>query len=199
MRHKKIKKWLSDQCDGELSLRKKKILETHLERCSSCSSYARALEKIAEEASKIKLPEAPQSYWQDFSSRLKARVSSIPGKKRKAEGLFPGWKWALATAASLFILGFGLFLYLAHNKKIAQDDYFFSFENSFSPIREEIGEDSELEDVFNSILLASIDESLESERMNMYLEFQGNAFFWEDFSEEEIRVPWAEIEKETKL
>jgi hypothetical protein len=200
MRHKKIQKWLSDQCDGELSRKKKRILDAHLERCSSCRSYAEGLERIAEETSKIKLPEVSPSYWEDFSSRLKARVSSIPEEIRKGEGLFLRWKWAFATAASLFVLALGLFLYLAHNKKTAQDDYIFSFENSFSQIREEIGDDSELEDVFNSILLASIDENLESDRMNMYLDFYGNTFFWENFSqEEEISVPWAEIEKETRL
>lgn len=199
MRHEKIQKWLSDQSDGELSGKKKRILDAHLEKCSFCRSYAEALERIAGETKKIKWPEGSPSYWEDFSSRLKARVSSIPEEKRKAEGLFLRRKWALATAASLFILAFGLFLYLAHNKKIAQEEYIFSLENSFNQIREEIGDDSELEDVFNSILLASIDENLESDRMNIYLDFYGDTFFWENFSEEEISVPWTEIEKETKL
>jgi hypothetical protein len=198
MRHQKIQKWLSDQCDGELSRKKKRILDAHLERCSFCRSYAAILERIAEETNKIKLPEVSPFYWEDFSSRLKARVSSIPEEKRKGEGFFLRWKWAFATAASLFVLAFGLFLYLAHNKKIAQEDYIFSFENSFSQIREEIGDDSELEDAFNSILSASIDENLESDKMKMYLDFYEDTFFWENFSEDAISVPWAEIEKEPK-
>jgi len=199
MRHIKIQKWLSDQCDGELSRKKKRILDAHLERCSFCRSYAQGLEKIAGETRKIKLPEVSPSYWEDFSSRLKARVSSIPEEKRKAEGLFLRWKWAFGTAACLFVLAFGLFLYLAHNKKISQEDYIFSYENSFSQISEEIGDDPELEQAFNSILLASIDESLESDRVKMYLDDYRNTFFWENFSEEEISIPGAEIKKETKL
>ncbi len=196
MRHKKIQKWLSDQCDGELSGRRKRILEVHLERCALCRSYAENLERIAKETSKIKLPEVSPSYWQDFSSRLKARIS-IPEERGRAEGLFLRWRWALAAAASIFVLAFGLFLYLAQNK-IVQETYDFSFEDSFSQIREEIGNDSELEDVFNSILFASIWENLETDRMNIDLDFYGNNFFWENFSEE-ISAPGAVIEKETKL
>jgi hypothetical protein len=199
MRHQKIQKWLSDQCDGELSRRKKRIVDAHLERCSICRSYAAMLERIAEETGKIRWPEVSPSYWNDFSFRLKARVSSIPEEKIRGEGLFLRWKWAFATAASLFVLALGLFLYLAHNKKIAHEDYIFSFENSFNEIREDIGDDSELEGIFNSILLASIDENLERDRMKTYLDFYENTFFWENFSEEEISVPWAEIEKEPKL
>lgn len=198
MRHKKIQKWLSDQCDDELSERKKRILEAHLERCARCRSYAEGIERIAKEASKIKLPEVSPSYWQDFSFRLKAGISSIPEERRRSEGLFLRWRWALAAAASIFILAFGLFLYLAQNK-IVQETYDFSFEDSLSQIREEIGNDSELEDVFNSILFASIWENLESDRMNMDFDFYGNNIFWENFSEEEISVPGADIEKETKL
>jgi len=197
MRHKKIQKWLSDQCDGELSERKERILEAHLERCAPCRSYAAILERVARETSKIKLPEVSPSYWQDFSFRLKKRISSIQKGRGRSEGLFLRWKWALAAAASIFVLAFGLFLYLAQNK-IVQETYDFSFEDSFSQIREEIGNDSELEDVFNSILFASIWENLETDRMNIDLDFYGNNFFWENFSEE-ISAPGAVIEKETKL
>ncbi len=198
MRHKKIQKWLSDRKDGELSEKRKKILEMHLERCVSCRSYGEDLERISEETEKVKLPEVSSSYWEDFTHRLKAKISSIPEEERKGKELLLRWRWALAAALSIFVVALGLLLHNTQDNTF-QEVYLSSFEGSLYETYQHLGSDPELEEAFNSILLASIAENVEIDRMNTYLDFYEDRHFWENFSEEEIDFLEAAIRKEEKL
>jgi hypothetical protein len=198
MRHKKIQKWLSDRNDGELSEKRKKILEMHLERCVSCRSYGEDLERISEETEKVKLPEVSSSYWEDFTHRLKAKISPISAEERRGKEPLLRWRWAFAAAVSIFVVALGLLLYNTQDITF-EEVYLSSFKGSLSKIYQQLGSDKELEEAFNSILLASLAEDLETDRMNAYLDFYEDKHFWENFSQEEIDFLEAVIRKETKL
>ena len=74
--------------------------------------------------------------------------------------------------------------------------YVFSLENSLASIYMEIGDDSELEELFNSILVESIDEYLEDSEWMERPDYLENLLLWEDFTEEEIEFLESEIKKD---
>jgi len=198
VRHKKIEKLLSNNIDGELPEKKKKILETHLRKCSSCSSYAENVERIHKEAKNLEKLEVPPAYWEEFTSRIKTEISSTQQEKLRGAPLFLRWKWAWAGAASLFVIVVGLFLYIIQNKT-PQEVYVFSFERSLAKIYQEIGSDQELEQLFNSVILASIGETLEDSGWGERPDFYENLILWENLTEEEMRYLESEIKKDNKL
>jgi hypothetical protein len=198
MRHKKIRKLLSDNIDSELPEKKRKILETHLRKCSSCSSYAENIQRIHKEAKSQEKIKASPVNWEDFTSRIKTEIGSIQQEKTRGAPLFLRWKWAWGGAAILIVIIAGLFLYLTQNKT-PQELYVFSFESSLAKIYQEIGSDQELEEMFNSFISASIGETLEDSRWGERPDFYENLILWEDLTEEEMRFLESEIKKDNKL
>jgi hypothetical protein len=198
MRHKKIEMLLSDSIDGELPEKKKKRLEQHLRKCSSCGSFAENIKRIHEGAKSLERQEVSPVYWEEFTSRIKKEVSSPQQDKASVSRTSFRWKWAWAGAAWLFVIVAGLFLYLTQNK-MPQEEYVFSFENSVTKIYEEIGSDPELEDLFNSVILASIGETLEDSVWDERPDFYENLILWENMTEEEMKFLESEIKKDTKL
>jgi hypothetical protein len=198
MRHKEIEKLLSNNIDGELPEKKKKILETHLRKCSSCSSYAENVERIHKEAKNLEKLEVPPAYWEEFTSRIKTEISSAQQEKLRGAPLFLRWKWAWAGAALLFVIVVGLFLYIIQNKT-PQEVYVFSFESSLAKIYQEIGSDQELEELFNLVILASLGETLEDSGWGERPDFYENLILWENLTEEEMRFLETEIKKDNKL
>ncbi len=71
-----------------------------------------------------------------------------------------------------------------------------SLENSLASIYQEIGEDSELEELFNSILVESIDEYLEDSEWRERPDVLENPLLWESLTEEEIKFLESEIKKD---
>jgi hypothetical protein len=198
MRHNKIEKMLSNNIDGELPEKEKKILESHLRKCPSCSSFAENIKRIHEEAKSLERPEASPVNWAEFTSRVKTKISSAPKEEMQGVPLFSKWKWAWAGASLLLVIVAALFLYLTQYKA-PQEEYVFSFENSVTKIYEEIGSDPELEDLFNSVILASIGETLEDSGWDERPDFYENLIFWENLTEEEMKFLESEIKKDTKL
>lgn len=198
MRHKKIEKLLSNNIDGELPEKKKKIVETHLRKCPSCSSYADNVERIHKKAKSLETLDVPPAYWEEFTSRIKTEISSARQEKLRGAPLFLRWKWAWAGAALLFVIVVGLFLYIIQNKT-PQEVYVFSFESSLAKIYQEIGSDQELEQLFNSVILASIGETLEDSGWGERPDFYENLILWENLTEEEMRFLESEIKKNDKL
>lgn len=198
MRHKKIEKLLSNDIDGELPEKKKKILEAHLRKCSSCSSYAENIRRIHKEAKSLEKLDASPVSWEEFTSRIKTEITSIQQEKLRGAPLFLRWKWAWAGAALLFLIVAGLFLYLTQNKT-PQEVYDFSFESSLAKIYQEIASDQELEELFNSIISASIGETLVDSGWGVRPDFYENLILWEDLTEEEMRFLESEIMKDNKL
>ncbi len=198
MRHKKIEKLLSDNIDHELPEKKKKIIKTHLRKCSSCSSYAKNLQRIHEEAKSLEKLEASPVCWEEFTSRIKTEITSVQQKKLKRASLFLRWKWAWAGAALLLVIAAGLFFYIIQ-KKETQEVYVFSFEGSLAKIYQEIGSDQELEELFNSVVSASIGETLDLSGCGERPDFYENLILWENLTEEEMRFLELEMKKENKL
>jgi len=198
MRHKKIELWLSNGIDGELSERKKKFLESHIRKCSSCRSYAENIQRIHEEAKRLESPEVSPVYWEEFTSRIRKEIYSVKKEKPQGKALLLRWKWAWAGAALLFVIVTGLFLYLTQNKT-PQELYVFSFESSLARIYQAIGSDQELEELFNSVISASIGENLEDSGWGERPDFYENLILWEDLTEEEMRFLESEIKKNNKL
>ncbi len=198
MKCRKIEKLLSDDIDGDLPEKKKKTLETHLRKCSSCSSYAKNIERFHEQAKNLERLEVSPVYWEEFTSRIKTEISYAQQEKMRGLPQFLRWPWTWAGAAFLFVIVIGLFLYLAQNKT-PQEVYVFSFESSLAKIYQEIGSDQELEQLFNSAILASIGETLEDSGWGERPDFYENLILWENLTEEEMRYLESEIKKNNKL
>ncbi|KKM73626.1 hypothetical protein LCGC14_1408560 [marine sediment metagenome] len=198
MRCRKIEKLLSNNIDGELPEKKNKILETHLRKCSSCSSYAENIERIHKQAKNLERLEVSPIYWEEFTSRIKTEISYVQQEKRRGPPQFLRRKWVWAGAAWLFVIVVGLFLYLTQNKT-PQEVYVFSFENSLAKIYQEIGSDPELEELFNSVILASLGELLGDSGWGECPDFHENLILWENLTEEEMRYLESEIKKDNKL
>ena len=197
MRCKKIEKWISDRIDGELSKEKEGLLEDHLERCASCRSYAASIEKLQDEAVSLEKPEASPSFWEGFASRLKSNLASSKQGEKEERPLALRWNWVWSGVALLAVVVVGLYL-LFFRSQMPQEMYVFSIENSLARIYQEIGDDPELEELFNSVVLASIGESLEDSEWRERPDFLENLLLWEDLTEEEMKFIESEIKKDVK-
>lgn len=197
MNCKKIRKYLSDQMDGRLEEKSQKILKSHLEKCTSCRAYQRSLEKIQMEISSFKKPELAPGYWKDFHFRLKTKLQSLEPEKRTFSPFILGRKWAWTTAAVIVAVALGVFLLFFQAKK-SQEIYVFSFEDSLEHIFQEIGDNQELANLFNLVILASIEENLGPSPLETKANLYDDPFFWESLTEEEIDFLESEIKKETK-
>lgn len=189
----KIEKLLSDRIDGTLSERKTRAIKAHLEKCASCRSYVVSIEKIQDEARSLERPEVSENFWEGFAQRLKSNLESLRKKERRPFVL--NWSWVWSGAALLTVVAVGLYLLLFQSPQ-PQEMYVFSLENSLAGIYQEIGDDSELEELFNSILVESIDEYLEDSEWRERPDYLENLLLWEDLTEEEIEFLESEIKKD---
>jgi hypothetical protein len=196
MRCEKVKKWISDKLDGELSEERKKLLEAHFHRCEGCRLYAENLEKIHKNARSLEVPNIFPDYWKDFDFRLKIKISSCEQDESRRVPFFLGWKWILASAALIFVF-FLSFFYLARIKT-PQEVYILSFEDTFEQIYNEISSDPELEELFNSVILASLGENVDDFSRIIRSEFYETSLFWEGVTEEEMDFLEIEIKKDNK-
>jgi hypothetical protein len=196
MRCEKVKKWISDKLDGELSEERKKLLEAHFHRCEGCRLYAENLEKIHKNTRSLEVPNIFPDYWKDFDFRLKTKISSCEQDESRRVPFFLGWKWILASAALIFVF-FLSFFYLARIKT-PQEVYILSFEDTFEQIYNEISSDPELEELFNSVILASLGENVDDFSRIIRSEFYETSLFWEGVTEEEMDFLEIEIKKDNK-
>lgn len=195
MKCEHIEKWLSDRLDKTLSEERIKALDAHLEKCVSCRAYAESIEKIDKEAERLAKPDVSPVFWERFADRLKANLESIQQQKKERKPRALKWSWAWSGAALLVVVAVSLTL-LFSPKKLPQEIYVFSLENSLARISQELGEDSELEEMFNSILVESIDESLEDSGWRERPDFLENFLIWEDLTEEEMKFIESEVRKD---
>ena len=196
MRCEKVKKWISDKLDGELSEERKKLLEAHFHRCKECRLYAENLEKIHEDAQSLEVSHVFPDYWKDFDFRLKTKISSWEQNENRRVPLFLRWKWVLASATLVFVF-FISFFYLAQTKA-PQEVYILSFEDTFERIYNEMNSDPELEELFNSVILASLGENADDFSRIIHLELDETPLFWEGVTEEELDFLEIEIKKDNK-
>ncbi|MGB8953711.1 MAG: zf-HC2 domain-containing protein [Candidatus Aminicenantales bacterium] len=197
---KRIERWLSDYLDGELSRKKQKNVEAHLQKCPFCRSYKQRLETIQERAKTFSTPDIAPEYWQESLTRLKAKIDAAEADGFRHKTIRPsllstGWKWAWAGAGALFIAMLGLFLMLSRERS-PQEMYALSFEETVERVYGEIGNNPELENQLNSVIAASINESVEGVYERISPMDYNSPLFWEGLTEEELKFIESEIRKE---
>lgn len=194
MKCQKIEKWLSDRLDGQLSERKKRILEDHLKGCASCRLYKGNITRIQEMSQSFKMLERSASYWEDFSSRLRRRLSALDSERKKAVFWPLRWRWTFVAAGAaallLVIISFLLFL---PQKSSVDESFVFSFEEAMAQLYFEIGDDTELENLLNSIILEDISDLVQDSPL-----LDDEVLFLESLTEEEAKYIEVEIKKEMK-
>jgi hypothetical protein len=189
----KIQKWLSDSLDGKLTEKKQQLLQRHLEDCAPCRSYKESIEKINAESKSLEKPKLSSEYWRMFNSGLKTKLLSIEPEVFKSKPFLSRWKWAWAAAGSILIAAVGLF-FLFLQPKATPETYAFSYEDALSHIYQEIGNNSELENSFNELIQASIQEMVQS---NLPQNFSDDPYFWESLTQEDLKFLESEIKKES--
>lgn len=197
MRCQEIEKWLSDNIDGELSEGQKKTLKIHLEKCSSCQGFARDLGKINEETKSLMNFKLSSNYWPAFLTRLQRDISSLQSRERMTASVIMKWRWTLGSIAIIAAIVIGLLLHF-NQANFSQEFYVFSLDESLSRIYQEIGDDQELEEVFNSVVFVSIAETFEGSERDIAFVFYED-FDLDNLTEEETKWLISEIEKETEL
>jgi hypothetical protein len=206
MRCKKIEKWVSDEIDGSLSRKKQRILAGHLANCALCRGYKQRLEKLQSEAKNLPRPALAPGYWQESIAKLKANLEKAkPAEQkefklppRQAPAFFPGRRWAWAGAASLLAVAAGLY-FILFQSKVPLVTFPVAFADQVNSLYEKIGDNSDLEEEFNSVLKASIREVAgESDGEVKHLLY-GNSFFIESLSDEEVQLLDSEISKVLNL
>jgi len=197
MNCKKIRKWLSDSIDKELGEKRQYILRSHLEKCGLCRAYQRSLEEIQEHIEGFEKPGLSPEYWRDFHFRLKTKLISFEPEKRTFRSIAWQWKWAGVVASVIVVIAIGLSLFFSLPRKAAEI-YVFSFEDSFEKVYQEIGNNPELANLFNLVILASIEENLGLSPSEINANLYDDPLFWESLTEEEIALLESEIKKEMK-
>lgn len=197
MRKRKIEKWLSDRIDGELSEKKAKILEELVEKDAAYHSYARDLERIQVESLRLKSTGVSPAYREEFVSRLRKKISSFSLEEKRRPPIPLRWKWA-AGASLIFVIALGLFLFLSQPKAV-QEDCVFSFEDSMARIDQEISENPELEELFNSVILASLGDMIGYSDGFVGFGLSEGPLPWESLGDEEIKILESELKKNNKL
>jgi hypothetical protein len=197
MKCKEIEKRLSDMIDGELSERKKKEVKDHLQECPLCHAYQEHLEKIQTIVKELDYGKVPPTYWEEFPSRIKDRISSLKLRQRERSPFAWGWRWAWVSAVLILVISISLYVTYFHSRA-GQEVHVFSFEDSLAQVFQEIGENSELEDIFDTIILASIEESLGEVEGEIVPGWESLFFPEEELTEEELIYLDSEIKKEIK-
>ena len=194
---KKYEKWISDSLDGELSVKRSRQLDFHLAQCSACRAYEERLRLLQHEALRLESLDIPSHYWEEFSRQLAPRLRA---GRPEGSGLRLGWgswRWAWAGAAILIALALSLVLILRRGPGAAES-YIFSFERCLDRIYGEIGDDSQLADLFNLAVVNSLGEEVEADSLVARPLFVEDPFFLDSLTEEEVEFLSREIEKEIK-
>ncbi len=206
MRCRKSEKWISDGIDGNLAVRKQRKLDAHVEACGSCRAYRRHLEKIQGEALNLSGPALSPEYWQDSIARLQANLARTgPAEQkefklrpRQAPAFSPGLRWAWAGAASVLAVGLGLYFMLFQGRGFLETSPR-AFRDQVNSLYEMIGDNSDLEAEFNSLIRASILEEAGEAGAEVKHLLYGNSLFLDSLSDEEVQILDAEISKVLKI
>ncbi|MDH7512403.1 MAG: hypothetical protein QHH14_05585 [Clostridiales bacterium] len=197
MRCRKYEKWISDSLDKEFNTKRSRKLASHLAKCGACRAYKERLRLLQQEALRLEIPDFAPRYWEEFSRRLRPRLQAVqPG----ASGVRLGWRnrrWAWAGAAVLIAAAFSLVLILRRGPE-AEENNIFSFERCLDRVYGEIGDDSQLADLFNVALVRALREEAGADDSVTRTLSVEDPLFLEGLSEEEMEFLNREIEKEIK-
>jgi hypothetical protein len=193
----KYEKWISDSLDGELSNKRLRELDSHLAQCPGCRAYQERLRLLQQEALRLESLDIPSRYWEEFSGKLESRLRAARPEGAGLKLGWRSWRWAWAGAAVLIALVFSLVLILRRGPQAAES-YIFSFEKCLDRVYGDIGDDTQLADLFNLAVVDSLGEDVETDSLVAKPLFIEDPFFLESLSEEEMEFLSREIEKEIK-
>jgi predicted anti-sigma-YlaC factor YlaD len=195
MKCQQIEQWLSDSIDGAISKKEKALIEAHIKTCPACRAFRGQIEQINEEAKSLVAPEVPPAQSREFSSRLISALIEIEEEKNKGVLHVFRNKWVFVPASvimiSLFIL---IFVFYKKGDFQEEEFYVFSLGNAVEKIYQEMGSDLVLQEAFDSLVSASINEMLITADWDETLNLEDGLFLWEEFSEEKL----GNLEPETK-
>jgi hypothetical protein len=195
MRCETITKWLSDDLDGALSPTRKARLEAHLRECRACLGTRSDLILLQAEA----LPEADRSpeFWAAFEKRLESKLAFVKPVRRLARSrIFPGRRWAVATAGFLVMAAVGIYFAVSRPGG-PQEMAWLPDVDPLALLLQEAAANPEVENLINRELLASIASPAPDQEEDFAFPIAADPLFWESLSEEELEYITAELERET--
>jgi predicted anti-sigma-YlaC factor YlaD len=110
MRCASARKLISESLDETPRANRAADLKEHLEGCPDCRSFAADLESIVGEAGRLPALEPSARLW----PRIAAGVRAVKAAEPAASGFPVRWRFALAAASALIIIGAGLTIGLRH-------------------------------------------------------------------------------------
>jgi len=196
---KKKKRKISDLLDGRLSDKQKPILEKHISHCPLCREYYNQLMLLRSKVRESEKKEISKDSAQEFSKRLKRQLLNEQQQK-KQKNRFPGFeKWAYTAAGFIVVLFLIVYFVVFQPTSIQTEGYYvLSFEDAIGDLYGEINNDAELEEFFNTLILASLTEVLEEldgETIPFIIE---NPLYEEDLSEEDLKILESKIWEDIK-
>jgi len=200
MNCKKNERKISDLLDGRLSEKQISILENHISQCPSCREYKNRLMILSSKVKEREKNEMSNDYAQEFSIRLKGRLLNEQQQK-KQKNRFPGFeKWAYGAAGFIIVLFLVLYFVVLQPTSIQTEEFYvLSFEEAIGDLYGEINNDAELEELFNTIILASLTEALEELDQEMIPFILENPLYRDDLSEEDLKILESKIKEDIKL
>lgn len=109
---------ISELVDGTLGGDRLSELRAHLEGCADCRAFLADMERIADEAKDLEQVEPPERVWLKIRAGLRERNAA--GRSRVELVAAPrrahfGFRFALASAAALLVVGGGLLVFRPWN------------------------------------------------------------------------------------
>ncbi len=200
MKCQQIERWLSDSVDGAISKKEKAIIEAHIETCPACRTFRNQIQKINEEAKNLDAPEVSPAQGREFVSRLRSALIEIGEEKNKGVLHVFRNKWVFVPA-SVILVSLFILIFVFYEKRDFQYEEFsvFSFGNAVEEIYQDIGSDLVLQQAFNSLVSASINEMLITAELDETLNLEDGLLLWEEFSEEGLGNLESQIKKDRNL
>lgn len=193
----KMKRKISSLLDGRLSDKHQAVLNGHLSRCPSCREYKNQLMRLSSEVREREKNEMSKDYSLEFSLRLKSRLLNVHRQKKHKDRV-PGFeKWAYMAAGFIAVLFLLVYFVVLQPATIQTEEYFvLSYEDAMGDIYEKINNDPELEELFNTIILASLMEVLEDLDEETIPFIIKNPLYEENISEEDLKILESKIKLE---
>jgi predicted anti-sigma-YlaC factor YlaD len=193
MRCHKYERWISDELDGELTEKNYKKLEDHLKRCSSCQAYSSRMKEMQAGISSVKKVKVSEAYLNNFSNRLRKELASLLSTDKKRKLNRAGFRWGYTMACVVIVVAVMVFLFYPSTlSRMKTERYILSFDDAIQELLSDIGDDQELGDLFNIMILASIQDALQDSDWTEQPGYDQRFYEREELSEGEL--DWSEKE-----